>query len=316
MPPIKEVILSDKVFEVLGAAFGKGGLARGAGNAPEAIRAAGLLARLRKLGLEVLEGEDVALPDTSTSDFDSDPKLRNLVQVSEFCNQFSTRVLRSFRAGYTPIILGGDHSTSIASVSAAAVHLKEEGGDVGAPGLLWIDAHGDINTPDTTMTGNIHGMSVAVLLGMGASELTELFGFSPKIRPEHIAYVGLRSIDPGERDFIQNLGIQAFSMKEVDLLGIGEVMNQALKTVSSGSGGFSVSFDMDVCDPFFATAVDTPVRGGLTYREAHLVMELIAESNGLRSLGIMELNPAQDIDGDTCEFAISLIESALGKTIL
>jgi arginase len=307
--------MDDRPFELLGAAFGAGGVSDFAARGPETLRAKGVYERIKMLGVEVHRGGDVA-PDADVSATKAIEGLKNYSEVKAFCDIFSERVMKCYREERRPIILGGDHSVSIASVSAASAYVRETGGEEANIGLLWIDAHADLNTRDTTPSGHIHGMAVATLIGLATTGMVDLFGFAPKVRPENIALVGLRDVDPGERDFLRHNNIAAYSMKEIDMRGVGAITQEALDIVTDGTSGFAVSFDLDVCDPNFAPAVDTPVRGGLTLREAHLVMELVAERDNLLLLELMELNPHRDDQGETCELGISMLESALGKTIL
>jgi arginase len=211
------------------------------------------------------------------------------------------------------LILGGDHSIAIGSFAGAASYYKKQNETLG---LIWFDAHADMNTPDSTPSGNIHGMPLAVLLGYGTPELTNVAGFAPKLDPRLCAHVGARDIDPGERDLIKQLGMRFFTMREIDERGMNNVMDDAIRIASGGSGGYAVTFDVDALDPGDAPGSGTLVRGGLTYREAHLGMEKIAEAGGMRSLEIVEINTALDVNNKTAELGVELILSALGKTIL
>jgi arginase len=307
--------MQERPFEILGAAFGAGGVSEFAARGPAELRSKGVFERIKALGVAVLRGEDIH-GSGDFSDSEEIEGLKNYAEVKAFCDIFSKRVLKCYTEGHRPVILGGDHSVSIASISAASSFMRSTEGEDADIGLLWIDAHPDINTAQTTPSGHIHGMTVATLLGIEQTDLANLFGYAPKIKPENIAYIGLRDVDPGEREFIKKYDIAAYSMKEIDLYGLGAVTKEAIDVVTKNTVGFSVSFDLDVCDPHFAPAVGTPVRGGLTLREAHLVMELIAEQSNILSLGLMELNPHNDREGETCELGISMLESALGKTIL
>jgi arginase len=202
------------------------------------------------------------------------------------------------------------------TISVAAEVLKERHGPDAELGVLWVDAHGDVNTAQTTPSGNLHGMPGAVLLGHGEPSLVNLCGFAPKVKPRNHVLMGVRDLDGGEKDFIRAHGLSAFTMKDIDLWGIGEIARRAFAQVTRHTQGFVVSFDVDVCDPNLAPAVGTPVRGGFTFREAHLVMELAAEYESLLSVEVVEFNPEFDDRSLTCELAISLLESALGKSIL
>lgn len=217
--------------------------------------------------------------------------------------------------GAFPIFLGGDHSIAIGTFSGLAAHFRENGEDLG---LIWFDAHADINTPETSHSGNIHGMPLSVLLGEGPQQLVDLCGFSPKLNPQFIAHVGGRDLDEGERRRVNELGIrdQFFTMSDIDKRGMMACVEDAIDIASKASGGYAVTFDIDMIDPRFAPGSGTLVRGGTTYREAHLALELIAEHGGMRSFEIVEVNPLLDQSNITVELACELILSALGKTIL
>ncbi|MFN0279673.1 MAG: arginase [Pyrinomonadaceae bacterium] len=214
-----------------------------------------------------------------------------------------------------PILLGGDHSIAIATFSAIANHYKQKGTEIG---LIWFDAHADINTPDTSPSGNIHGMPLATLLGHGNDKLVNLCGYSPKLNPKYFAHVGARDIDPGERRQIEGLGLRDnfFTMSDIDKRGMAVCVEEAIKIASKAPGGYAVTFDIDMIDPRFAPGSGTLVRGGTTYREAHLALEIIAAHGGMRSFEIVEVNPLLDQSNITVELACELILSALGKTIL
>jgi arginase len=211
--------------------------------------------------------------------------------------------------------LGGDHSIAIGTFGAVASHFRNDGDDVG---LIWFDAHADINTPASSPTGNIHGMPLAALLGHGDPQLVEFGGFSPKLKPEYFAHVGARDVDPGERERVMEFGVrdQFFTMSDIDKRGMLACVEDAIKIAASAPGGFAVTFDVDMIDPRFAPGSGTLVRGGATYREAHLALDVIAENGGMRSFEIVEVNPLLDKSNITVELACELILSALGKTIL
>ena len=216
-------------------------------------------------------------------------------------------------AGALPITIGGDHSIAIGSLSGAVKALRKRNETTG---LIYFDAHADMNTAETTPSGNIHGMPLAALLGYGAPELVNIGGFAPKFDPKYCAHVGGRDIDPGESDLIRTLGIRFFTMREIDERGLNVCVDEAIEIAKQGSGGYCVTFDVDVLDPRDAPGSGTLVRGGLSYREAHLAMEKVAESGGLRSLEVVEINTALDQNNRTAELGVELILSALGKTIL
>jgi arginase len=212
-----------------------------------------------------------------------------------------------------PVILGGDHSVAMATLSGVSSHFHKKNEEIG---LIWFDAHGDINTPETSHSGNLHGMPLAVLFGRGSDQLVNLCGFSPKLNPKFCAHVGTRDLDLGEKRMIRELGLRCFTMNEIDRRGMGACMEDAIAIASQAKSGFAVTFDVDVLDPMDAPGSGTLVRGGISYREAHLALELIAGTGKLRSFEIVEVNPTLDTNNRTSELAVELTLSALGKTIL
>jgi arginase len=290
-------------------AFGSG--MAGVDIGPAALRVARLEQRIAKLGYEVRDLGDLQVP-RPRREVNAD-KLKHLAEISATCQDLAGEVSSILRAGELPVVLGGDHSIAIGSIAGVASFFRETEAPLG---LIWFDAHADMNTPETTPSGNIHGMPLAVLLGFGAPELTQISGFSPKLDPRFCAHVGARDIDPGERELIRSLGIRFFTMREIDERGMNQCMDEAITIASSAPAGYSVTLDVDALDPGDAPGSGTVVRGGLTYREAHLAMEKIAEVGGMRSLEVVEINTALDINNRTAELGVELILSALGKTIL
>src|SRR6185436_18412470 len=268
--------------------------------------------RISRLGYTVNDLGDMRLERPQTLP-EIDDKLKYVREISNACEQLANYVETILEGGQFPIILGGDHSIAIGSFAGVAAHFKKQDQTLG---LIWFDAHADMNTPDTTPSGNIHGMPLAVLLGYGAPELLNIGGFSPKFDPRLCAHVGARDLDPGERELIRKLGIRFFTMREIDERGLAACMDDAIAIATQGSGGYAVTFDVDVLDPGDAPGSGTFVRGGLSYREAHLAMEKIAEGGGLRSLEVVEINTALDVNNRTAELGVELILSALGKRIL
>jgi arginase len=242
-----------------------------------------------------------------------DEKLKYVREISNACEELAREVEAILTAGKFPLILGGDHSIAIGSFGGAACYYNKRGETLG---LIWFDAHADMNTPETTPSGNIHGMPLSALLGYGAPELTNVAGFAPKLDPKLCAHVGARDIDPGERELIKKLGMRFFTMREIDERGLSACMDDAIAIASRASAGYAVTFDVDALDPGDAPGSGTLVRGGLSYREAHLGMEKIAEAGGMRMLEIVEINTALDVNNKTAELGVELILSALGKTIL
>lgn len=307
--------MKDLPYEIIGARFGLACPHEAVAHGPEALRQAGLLDALGELGVKVEDGGDVLAPQREQNR--THPKLNNFQEAISFCNDLSARVMSSWRSGKRPVVIGGDHSISMATIGATSEHIREQHGDGAEIGVLWVDAHADLNTADTSPSGNIHGLPVAALLGIADEKLCQIAGPRiGKIKPENVAYIGLRDLDPVEKVRLKEMNITAFSMKEIDQLGMNEVCSRAFQTVSDGTHGFVMSYDLDVCDPALAPGVGTPVRGGLTYREAHLVMELVAEQENFLSFDFVELNPSLDSGDASCELAKALLLSAFGKTIL
>ena len=301
-----------KSVSILGVPLGYGASMAGVDIGPAALRVARLNQRISRLGYSVHDLGDMRL-ERPQSFPDEDDKLKYVREISNACEQLFTEVKTILEAGELPLILGGDHSIAIGSFAGVASHFKKQDKSVG---LIWFDAHADMNTPESTPSGNIHGMPLAALLGFGTKELTHVAGFAPKLDPRLCAHVGARDIDPGERELIRKLGVRFFTMREIDERGMSACMDDAIKIAAGGSAGYSVTFDVDVLDPGDAPGSGTLVRGGLTYREAHLGMEKIAEAGGMRSLEVVEINTALDFNNKTAELGVELILSALGKTIL
>jgi arginase len=298
--------------KIIGVPMDLGANRRGVDMGPSALRIAGLQARLTQLGYTV---EDVGnipvnIPETLRI---IDPRAKYLAEVAEVNRILADRVEHVVAEGAIPLVLGGDQSISIGTIAGVAAYYRQRGEKIG---VIWFDAHADMNTPETTPSGNIHGMPFAVSLGIGVPELVDLKGFRPKLDPRHCVLIGVRDVDPLERENVRRSGLTVFTMRELDELGMRTVMERALEIASRGTAGFHVSLDMDVFDPFYAPGVGTPVPGGATYREGHLAMELIADSHKLLSMEIVEVNPVLDVRNHTAEFAVELILSAFGKRIL
>ena len=279
---------------------------------PSAMRVAGLIKRIRKLGYEVKDLDDLEINEPESTPAPNE-KLKFLAEIQAACQRLAVAVEQIVDAGEFPITLGGDHSIAIGSLTGVAKAFQKRNERLG---LIYFDAHGDLNTPETTPSGNIHGMPLAALLGFGAPELVNIGGFSPKFERSTCAHVGARDIDPGERELIKRIGIRCFTMREIDERGLNACMDEAINIVNRNTAGYAVTFDVDVLDPRDAPGSGTLVRGGLSYREAHLAMEKIAEDGGIRSLEVVEINTALDENNRTAEVGVELILSALGKTIL
>jgi arginase len=301
-----------KAVSILGVPLGYGASMAGVDMGPAALRVAGLNLRIVQLGYEVHDLGDLRL-ERSQLVPPTGEKLKYLPQIESACRELAVEVEGILDRGELPLILGGDHSIAIGSISGFARHCRRQNK---VPGLIWFDAHADMNQPSTTPSGNIHGMPLAVLLGYGVSELTQIGGFSPKLDPKFCVHVGARDIDRGERELVAKLGIRFITMREIDERGMSACMDEAIQIALRASGGYAVTFDVDALDPGDAPGSGTLVRGGLTYREAHLAMEKIAEAGGMRSLEVVEINTALDVNNKTAELGVELILSALGKTIL
>jgi arginase len=280
---------------------------------PSALRIAGLSERLKALGCQVTDRGDLPSPIPETQERRDETK-KYVDAIASVCERLYETALGSFEQDATPLVLGGDHSLAAGSVAAAATWAKRRRN---LPiGLLWIDAHGDMNTPATSPSGNVHGMPLAALLGAEPIELSSIGGWAPKVRPEHTVLIGVRNLDEHEKATVRESGVRAFTMKDIDRQGIASVVEQAVKLAGDGTAGIHVSFDLDACDPTIAPGVGTPVRGGLNYREAHMTMEIVADSGLLTSLDIAEVNPTLDLRNATAELGTELVLSALGMKIL
>jgi len=279
---------------------------------PSAFRIAGVAERLAALGRTVVdEGDLVApIPEIKAA---GDPHKKYIREIANVCEQLYKTSLRVLESGGTPIVLGGDHSLAAGSVAATADFVRRSGGSLG---LIWVDAHGDMNTPASSESGNVHGMPLAALLGHEPVELSRIGGFSPKVQPGHTVLIGIRNLDEREKEIVRASGVHVFTMKDIDRNGIATVMEQALAVAADGTAGVHVSFDLDVCDPAIAPGVGTPVKGGLDYREAHMMMEMLADSGLLRALDLVEVNPILDDRNMTAILGVELVASALGQKIL
>ena len=300
------------IVHVLGVPMDLGSGRRGVDMGPSAIRIAGVEARLRELGHEVVDEGDITIKNMEELKV-GDVHARYLKEITRASALACKKVDRILTRGHFPLILGGDHSIAVGTVSGIAAVARRKGKKIG---LLWVDAHGDINTPESSPSGNIHGMPVAALLGHGPAELTGIGGRNPKVDPANVALVGIRSLDEGEKHRLKATGVQVQTMSDIDRLGIHRVMKKALARVTDGTDYVHVSFDLDAVDPTVAPGVGTPVKGGLDYREAHLIMELLHDSGVMTSLEMVEVNPILDQGNASAAFAVELVQSAFGKKIL
>jgi len=297
---------------IVGVPLDLGGGRRGVDMGPSAVRIAGLGERLRTLGCEVHDTGDIETPNQETID-PGDPKHKYLAEIARVCTLLHERSLRVLESDGLPIVLGGDHSLGAGSVAASAAFARGRGKPVG---LIWVDAHGDMNTPETSLSGNVHGMPLAALLGDEPDALASIGGFLPKVLPEHTVLVGVRNLDEREKAAVRRAGVHVFTMKDIDRQGIAIITEQAIARASAGTAGVHVSFDLDACDPSIAPGVGTPVKGGLNYREAHMVMEMLADAGCVIALDLVEVNPVLDQQNATAVLAAELAASALGMNIL
>jgi arginase len=298
---------NDQAVAIIGAALDLGAGRRGVDMGPSAIRYAGLDPRIQSLGRRVEDWGNVLAPVAEASAV-GDERVRFLPTIVETCERIADQVVRAVEREYLPLVLGGDHSVALGTLGGLA-RAKGPGG------VLWLDAHGDLNRPDTSPSGNVHGMPLAAALGLGGPGFDSPSFRLPAVDPQRVALVGVRALDEAERELLTELNALVYTMSEVDRLGIEPVMREALERVSGG--GFAhLSLDLDVLDPEVAPGVGTPVRGGLSYREAHLAMELVAESGVVGSLEVVEVNPILDRENETAKLAVELVASALGARIL
>lgn len=300
------------IVHVLGVPMDLGSGRRGVDMGPSAIRIAGVADRLRELGHKVTDDGDVVIKNMEELKV-GDERARYLAEIARASAIIARKVERIMGLGHFPLVLGGDHSIAVGTVSGIAAFARQQGKKAG---LLWIDAHGDINTPETSPSGNIHGMPLAALLGFGPNELTGIGGASPKVDPANVALVGIRSLDAGEKKRLKETGLQVHTMSDIDRHGVHRVMKKALARVTDGTDYVHVSLDLDAVDPTVAPGVGTPVKGGLDYREAHLIMEVIADAGVMSSLEVVEVNPILDQGNASATFAVELVQSAFGKKIL
>ena len=310
-PQLASEIVPRKI-RVIGVPLDLGQSRRGVDMGPSAVRVAGLEARLEELGHIVEDGGNVAvaIPEQKKA---GDPHAKYLKEITATCTKEAELVIKALDEGIVPLVLGGDHSVGAGTVSGVAEFYRRQNKKIG---LLWIDAHTDINTPESSPSGNVHGMPLAAIMGLGPAELANILNFSPKVSPDNCVLVGVRDIDAIERENVRRSGIHVFTMRDIDERGMRNVMETAVRIAGDGTAGYHVSLDMDWVDPEDAPGVGTPVRGGATYREAHLAMEIIADNGQLLSFEIVEVNPVIDEHNRTADLAVELALSAFGKKIL
>jgi len=297
---------------VIGAPLDLGTGRRGVDMGPSALRVANLHGRLASLGYQVEDLGNVAVyqPESLPA---GPRRSRYLPQISDTCRRLARIVEKVASEDRVPLVLGGDHSVAVGTVSGMSRYLRRKKQSLG---LIWIDAHADMNTPQTSPSGNVHGMPLACCIGQGPRELTHIYGYAPKVAPENTALVGVRDIDQLEKPHVRDSGVRAFTMRDIDERGLRAIMEEAIQIASAGTGGFHLSLDMDAVDPQEAPGVGTPVRGGITYREAHLAMETVCDSRNMLSMEVVEVNPVIDEANRTAVLAVELVMSAMGKKIL
>jgi arginase len=297
---------------IIGAPLDMGADRRGVDMGPSALRVANLNKRLAELGFDVLDMGNVSVEQQESTP-EGPGNAKYLPQITAVCQRVAEAVERAMADDRFPLVLGGDHSIAVGTFGGMARHLRETGRKAG---IIWVDAHTDMNTPETSPSGNVHGMPLACLIGTGPRELTEMFGFAPKVDARNVALVGIRDVDEAERKIVKESGVACFTMREIDERGMRAVMAEAIEVASRGTNGFHLSLDLDCVDPAYAPGVGTPVSGGATYREAHLAMEMAADSGRMLSLEIVEVNPVIDEVNRTANLAVELALSAMGKKIL
>ncbi|MBI4063396.1 MAG: arginase [Elusimicrobia bacterium] len=288
-----------------------GGNRRGVDMGPSAIRVTRLAEKIMELGFAVEDWGDIDSPIPEEAK-PGEPNKKYLAEIYKVCESLNKKIHRALKLGAFPVVLGGDHSLAVGSIAGTAGHLKQHNKNLG---LIWFDAHGDMNTPDSTHSGNVHGMPFAHVMGMGDPKMAGLGGFKGKILPQNACLIGARDLDDREKELIAKSQIKIFTMKEIDRFGISKVMEEAIGLASNGTAGIHVSYDIDVMDPAIAPGVGTPKKGGLSYREAHLAMELLADSTLALSMDMVEVNPILDNKNATAELGSELILSLLGKRI-
>jgi arginase len=297
---------------IIGAPLDLGQGRRGVDMGPSAIRVANLNKRLASMGYHVDDLGNVPVEQPESLP-EGPENAKYLPQIAATCKRLAGMVDRALTKENVPLVLGGDHSIAVGTVAGVSRHLRRKKQEIG---LLWIDAHADMNTPETSPSGNVHGMPLACCIGLGPPELANLLGYAPKVNPRNTALVGLRDVDLLEKGHVRETGVRAFTMRDIDERGLRSVMDEAFRIATDDTAGFHLSLDMDFVDPQFAPGVGTPVRGGATYREAHLAMELICDCGHMLSLEVVEVNPVIDEVNRTADLAVEMIMSALGKRIL
>lgn len=301
-----------KPVHIIGVPLDLGASRRGTDAGPSALRVAGLRRAIAKLGYEVTVESDIAVPTMETRQIERmEARFRD--EILEVCINVADTTLKTMQAGQVPLVIGGDHSIAMGTVSGIAAYYREKNADIG---LIWFDAHGDMNLPGTSPSGNIHGMPLAHLLGHGDKELSSILDQHPAVKAENVVLIGIRDIDDHERKLIRSSGVTAFTMRDIDELGMTHVCHEALRIVNADTAGFHISFDVDGCDPSVIPGSGTLVPGGVSYREAHQLLENCADTGRMTSMEVVELNPFLDQANVSAERTVALIQSAFGRNIL
>jgi arginase len=303
--------MAEKI-RIIGVPMDLGASRRGVDMGPSALRVAGLQARLKHLGRQVEDSGNVPVPQPEEQHY-GDKNAKYLGEISQTCKDLAEMVRKSLAEDLMPLVLGGDHSIAVGTAAGAAEHFNRQSKRIG---LIWLDAHGDMNTPESSPSGNVHGMPLASIMGYGPPDLTGIASVKPMVEPRNVVLVGIRELDSKERRLVKESGVHVFTMRDIDERGMREVMAEALRFASDDTAGINVSLDMDFVDPSDAPGVGTPVRGGVTYREAHLAFEMIADSKSMVSLELVEINPVIDLHNTTATLGVELVLSGLGKKIL
>ncbi|MCC3359362.1 arginase [Bacillus sp. REN16] len=298
-----------KDISIIGVPMDLGQMRRGVDMGPSAIRYAGVVERLERLDYDIDDLGDIDIIRPTRGEMNNDENLKNLEKVSEASEKLAAKVNEAILNGRFPLVLGGDHSIAIGTLAGVSKHYQNLG-------VIWYDAHGDLNTADTSPSGNIHGMPLAASLGLGHKRLTEIAGYSPKIKPENVVIIGARSLDEGEKTLIKQQGIKVYTMHEIDRLGMTKVMEKTIAYLRERTDGVHLSLDLDGLDPHDAPGVGTPVLGGISYRESHLAMEMLEESKLITSAEFVEVNPILDDKNRTASVAVALMGSLFGEKLL
>lgn len=306
-------MLENKKVRIIGFPSDLGASRRGVDMGPSAIRIANVGPRLRQLGYDVDDVGNVPVAVRESVTAIADSKIKYLPEIVAASKELRDRVYDSLKAGRVPLTLGGDHSLAMGSIAGVAKFYAEQKQKIG---VIWLDAHGDINTPETSASGNIHGMPLAHVLGKGHKDLLALGTKTPMVDSSRAVLIGIRDLDPGEREAIREQGVRAFTMRDIDEMGMRNVIQEAIKIATNGTAGFHLSFDVDCMDPRDAPGVGTAVRGGTTYREGHLAMEILHDSGKMLAMDITEVNPVLDSSNQTADLAAEMVLSAFGKHIL